>query len=152
MDFDGTDDYVAIARNLFSGLAVLTVSFWGQPRTTTDRVDFTQGTDNANRCGCGLAEDGNAYGFSQFNGFIAGFGYAPWSQLGVSQPIHIVAIYNSRGSDNAARSKVYLNGRQQTLTFVGSVSTSPISQGGTPFIGARPGPSTFSNGRIGEFA
>ena len=152
LDFDGTDDYVAITRNLFSGLAVVSVSFWGQPRTTTDRVEITQGTDSLNRCGFAFSEDGNAYVVPNFSGTATGFGFSAWSGFGVSSFLHGVFIYNAIGSTNADRGKIYLNGIRQTLSFVGTLPTTAISQAGTPFIGARPGPSSYSNGRIGEVA
>jgi len=61
LDFDGVDDYIPLSGNLFSGLSAFTVSMWARPRTTTDRIEIAQGTDNLNRCGCGFSEDGNAY-------------------------------------------------------------------------------------------
>ena len=150
LDFDGVDDYIPLSRNVFSGLSVVTVSMWARPRTTTDRVEITQGTDNLNRYGCGFAEDGNAYVVPNFSGSVTGFGYAAWSGFGVTSFLHGVFIYNSRGSVNADRGKIFLNGTQRTMTFVGTLPTTAISQAGTPFIGARPGPATFSNGQADD--
>jgi hypothetical protein len=151
LDYDGTNDYVALTRNLLSGLSVVTVSAWMKPRSTTSRTEITQGTDSANRCGFALSEDGNAYVLN-FVGAISGFGYASWSGLGVTRFLHGVWVYNGGGTANADRGKIYLNGVQQTLTFAGTMTTGAISQGGTPYIGARPGPATYSDGQISEVA
>lgn len=150
LDFDGTNDHVAIASNVFSGLSVVTVSLWVKPRTTADRIEIVQGADNLNRTGYGFAEDGNAYVVPNFAGQVNNFGYSNWSSFGVTNFLHGVFIYNARGGSNAERAKIFINGRQQTLTFVGNIPTTAISQGGTPFIGARPGPATYSNGEFSE--
>ena len=150
LDFDGADDYVPLSCNVFSGLSVVTVSMWARPRTTTDRVEITQGTDNLNRCGFAFSEDGNAYVVPNFSGTATGFGFAAWSGFGVSSFLHGVFVYNSIGSANADRGKIFLNGIRQTLSFVGTLPTTAISQAGTPFIGARPGPATYSNGQADD--
>ena len=150
LDFDGVDDYVPLSRNVFSGLSVVTVSMWARPRTTTDRVEITQGTDNLNRCGFAFSEDGNAYVVPNFSGTATGFGFAAWSGFGVSNFLHGVFVYNSIGTANADRGKIFLNGIRQTLSFVGTLPTTAISQAGTPSIGARPGPATYSNGQADD--
>jgi hypothetical protein len=151
LDYDGTNDHVALTRNLFSGLSVVTVAAWMKPRSTTSRTEITQGADSSNRCGFSLAEDGNAYVLN-FVGAISGFGYASWSGLGVTRFVHAVWVYNGGGAANADRGKIYLNGVQQSLTFAGTMTTGAISQSGTPYIGARPGPATYSDGQISEVA
>lgn len=150
LDLDGTDDYIPLSRNVFSGLSIVTVSMWASPRTTTDRIEITQGTDNLNRCGFAFSEDGNAYVVPNFSGAATGFGFVSWSGFGVSRFLHGVFIYNAIGSANADRGKIFLNGTQQTLTFIGTLPTTAISQAGVPFIGARPGPATYSNGQIDD--
>jgi hypothetical protein len=147
LDFDGSNDYVSIANATVSGLSEVTASFFARPRSTTSRVELTQGADLTTRFGAALSEDGNAYIVPTS---LSGFGYCNWSSLGVSNFIHVVCQYFAGGATAADRVRIYLNGARQTLLFAGTIPTTPISVGGVMFLGARPGPSTYSDGNADD--
>jgi hypothetical protein len=145
LSLDGTNDYVAIGRQLLSGMSVCTVSLWGVPTSTSNRVEVSEGTNNTTRATYGLAEDGNAY---VLPASTAGYGYCNWSALG--SLIHYVGVFNAGGAANADRAKIYLNGVQRSVTFIGTVPSSAGTFTNNFLLGVRPDLTAYSSGLIDD--
>jgi len=145
MSFDGVNDYVATTASL-NGFSQYSVSFFAKPTATNQRMEVGQGTDSNNRGGYGLAENGLAYSAPG----LEGYGYCDWSSLGVSKFIHVVGIFSASGATNVDRATLYLNGAKQTLTFFGTVRSTPLSYTNNLIIGARPQIFGYSQGLIDD--
>jgi hypothetical protein len=146
LNFDGTNDYVDLAP-VFSGRSVVTVSFWGRPTSTTSRVELNEGTNSTTRAAYGLAEDGNAY---ILPGSTAAYGSCNWASLGVDRMIHAAFVFDATRATNVDRARIFLNGSQQTLTFIGTIPTTAPTFTGRLRIGLRPDDVTFSSGLIDD--
>lgn len=146
LDLDGTDDFIDCLP-LLGGRSVVTVCFFAKPFSTTSRIEVNQGASNADRCSYGLSEDGNAY-IVPAN--TTNFGRVNWSSLGTSSFIHFAGVFNANGATNADRVKMWLNGIQRSLTFTGSIVTSPGTLSGNLRFGLRPDGTTYSRGQIDD--
>jgi hypothetical protein len=147
LDFDGVNDYVEFAISAIANRTQLTVSFWGRPRTTASRLELNQATNSTARGGYGFAEDGNAY---LVPASVNDYGFCNWSTLGVSQFIHFVGVFDGIRSGNAQRAKIYLNGTERTLSFVGTIPSVTGTFTEPMRLGARVGLTSFSDGQVDD--
>jgi hypothetical protein len=146
LDFDGTNDHVVLSPVL-SGRPVLTVTFWARPTSTSSRIELAEGTNSTIRAGYAFSEDGNAY---LLPGSTAGFGFCNWSSRGVARFIHYAGVFDSTAATNAERARIFLNGVQQTLTFVGTIPTTATVFTGNLLFGLRPDFSSPSSGLLDD--
>ncbi len=146
LNFDGTNDHVVLAP-LYSGRPVLTVAFWARPASTSSRIETAEGTNSTIRAGYALSEDGNAY---VLPGSTAAYGFCNWSSLGVTRFIHFAGVFNSTAASNAERARIFLNGVQQTLTFIGTIPTTAPTFTGNLLLGQRVDFSAPSTGLIDD--
>jgi hypothetical protein len=145
--FDGVNDYVEFGSSCLDNRTQITVCFWARPRTTTSRIEVAQGTNSTTRTGYGLAEDGNAY---ILPASTSAYGYCNWSSIGITQFIHYCGVFNGLGSNNAQRAKIFLNGSEKSLSFIGTIPTSIGAFTEPMRLGVRAGLSAFSNGLIDD--
>ena len=146
LNFDGSNDYAEMAP-VFSGRPVLTVAFWARPTSTSSRIESNEGSSSTIRASYSLAEDGNAY---VLPGSTSAYGFCNWSTLGVTRFIHAVFVFDSTAATNAERARIFLNGVQQTLTFVGTIPTAAPTFTGRLRLGQRPDLSAPSSGLMDD--
>ncbi len=129
LSFDGIDDYVDIADNPNLDMTTkLTVALWmKQAASATKKVfvakwDYrTQGcwafqTDNQNpdelRVFTATALDDSGAG---------GYGKTTSANLVAGNWYHVAFVYDGAGAVNADRLKIYVDGREETLSFIGTI-------------------------------
>jgi hypothetical protein len=147
LDLDGVNDYVEFAKSAIANRTQLTVSFWAKPRTTTSRVEFNQATDATVRAGFGFAEDGNAY---IVPASVNDYGFCNWASLGVAQFFHFAAVFDGLETGNAQRAKIFLNGLQKSLAFIGTIPSVTGTYTEPMRLGTRVGLTSFSDGQVDD--
>lgn len=146
MSFDGSDDYISTNASL-NNLYAYSVSMWCKPFGVSGyRTEIAQGNNSGDRGGFSLAEEGNAYCAPSLNGYTR----CNWSSLGVSNFIHLLCIFDANGATSSDRAKIYLNGKLQSTTVFGNVTTSPSNWSGKILIGVRTGLVGYSQGSMDD--
>jgi hypothetical protein len=147
LDLDGLNDYVEFANSAIGNRDQLTVSFWAKPRTTTSRIELNQATNSTARGGFGIAEDGNAY---IVPASVNDYGLCNWATLGVSQFIHFIGVFDGIRSGNAQRARIFLNGTERTLSFIGNIPAVTGTFSEPMRLGTRVGLTSFSDGQVDD--
>lgn len=141
-NFDGTSDFIQApdSANL-SPTKVLTVSLWARqtsisfPKALTAKwtfqTDGSWGMQTDSSAGTGIqvfilssaVDAGSNRGTSPAGSWTAGV----WH--------HVSFVFNGGGTDNPSRLQIYIDGKQQSLTFTGTIpaslvdSASPVNVG-----------------------
>ena len=134
--FDGVNDYVDTARlQGIEGVSQLTYSMWFKRIAVNARVFLSKTTatgSDANRIVIEAWTDGMVY-LEPSNGNTS-YGYFASNDTNWH---HVVMVFDGTQSTNPTRLKGYLDGVEQTLSFLGTIgSTTSAGATGNLFIGA----------------
>lgn len=100
--------------------------------------------------GGGGMGDSTALGATVANGSNT-YGYTATGKISTATWYHVVMIYDGTQTGNANRLILYLNGSQETLTFVGTIPSTTYDTTADNFhVGTVSGSSFFWDGRIDE--
>ena len=146
VSFDGVDDYVSINGSPLNNLSSFSVSFWAKPSSATSGVEVNQKHSGGDRIACTLTSDGYAYIIPQS---VSNYGYAQWSQF-AGNWIYVCFVFDGSQTGNANRAKIYINGRESSLTFVGTIPSTTGTNTGNLEFGRRGSELTYSKGAIDD--
>jgi hypothetical protein len=124
LDFDGVNDKVVASHGLGTGVATATFGFWAHKASAGSIAICSIGSETSNsRFHTSWFSDGNVYCTAE-NG-SGSFGSVALSYSNTM--IHFVMAYDGGQSTNATRLRLYVNGREQTLSFSGTIPSTAIS-------------------------
>lgn len=157
-NFDGVDDYVTTNDfTVLEGATTATWSAWIRPSAlnnlNTVMAKFsTNGANDSWRIG--IPASGLGVGTDDLALYFTGaiVGYTNQNYLATSTWTHAVWVYDGTQGTNATKLKLFINGVQRTLTFVGTVPASLASTNSNVTIGALAlsSPAQFFNGVIDD--
>lgn len=149
--FNGTSSILDCTRiTEIENIGAFTFSAWIK-QTTLDQSRCIWQKNNvggAGSMGMYSYTDGNMY--FEYNGSVnrAYFDYSTVISAGTWA--NVVMVFNGSGSGNSGRLKVYVNGVEITLTYVGTIQTTTSSSTDNFQIGARPDTSFVWSGMLDE--
>jgi hypothetical protein len=147
LSFDGTNDYVDMGDlNFMDGASVLTLSAWFKRSAASAQLTVGKIVNDNQRFDITMWTDGNVY-------VNNGDGAAPAYGAFVSNDTnwhHIVYVYDGNLSGNSNRTKAYLDGIVQSLTFTGTIPATTQSTTSSFVVGRNQATSTYSSGFIEE--
>jgi hypothetical protein len=126
LDFDGTNDWVKLGDiDAFDGASAFSINWWFNSNGG-DTIHMFSKRQSGNRGIQMKIRPDKGYLLSVETG-SDGYGYT-----GTFPPnnewVHATMVFNGAGASNADRLKFYINGSLQSLTFVGTVSsTTPVN-------------------------
>ncbi|MBK9734023.1 MAG: HYR domain-containing protein [Saprospiraceae bacterium] len=150
--FDGVDDHITMGDvNAVDGISQMTIEAWVY-RTNTSGFNsivnktFSQSGDIGIQLH--LFDPNDVY-FRLASGSDA-FGYTTGNQIPINSWVHIAAVFDGTATGNANRVKIYINGVQKTLSFLGTIpSVTPNTT--APLQIAFPSPGAqYWNGKMDE--
>jgi hypothetical protein len=145
--FDGTNDYIlcdGISQN--NNASALTWVFWAKRSASNTLVTIIQYGSSSSDIGLELWSDGNIY-------FEIGNGSNSWGFVSNNSTSwqHAAMVYDGNGNGNDGRLKGYVNGVQQSLSYVGTIP-STAGTGASLLIGNYGlSSNAFSSGNLGSF-
>ena len=149
--FDGTNDYMYLpAISALNGSSALSWIVWAKRLASSSLVTIIQYDSSSSDIGLELWSDGNIY-VEIGNGSNS---YGVFSNNSTSWQ-HVAMIYDGGGTGNDGRLKAYVNGAQQSLSYVGTIP-STAGTGASLLIG-NTGPyaggnsNLYSTGNLGSF-
>ena len=152
--FDGSNDYVGLGSTTIFNSTAFTVSFWIKP-TTYSGTYCSGAVSNGQYTLFGTTSSYQGYS-STFSGAIQ-FGSSNnciatvnQSNFSINKWYHYVAVYDSAGTGNSTKFKIYIDGVIKSLTFDATMPSSPYAAGQEARIGWGPGGAyPYYNGNIG---
>ena len=153
--FDGSNDYVGLGSTTIFNSTTFTVSFWIKP-TTYSGTYCSGAVSNGQYTLFGTTSSYQGYS-STFSGAIQ-FGSSNnciatvnQSNFSINKWYHYVAVYDSAGTGNSTKFKIYIDGVIKSLTFDATMPSSPYAAGQEARIGWGPGGGAYPyyNGNIG---
>ena len=153
--FDGSNDYVGLGSTTIFNSTAFTVSFWIKP-TTYSGTYCSGAVSNGQYTLFGTTSSYQGYS-STFSGAIQ-FGSSNnciatvnQSNFSINKWYHYVAVYDSAGTGNSTKFKIYIDGVIKSLTFDATMPSSPYAAGQEARIGWGPGGGAYPyyNGNIG---
>ena len=153
--FDGSNDYVGLGSTTIFNSTAFTVSFWIKP-TTYSGTYCSGAVSNGQYTLFGTTSSYQGYS-STFSGAIQ-FGSSNnciatvnQSNFSINKWYHYVAVYDSAGTGNSTKFKIYIDGVIKSLTFDANMPSSPYAAGQEARIGWGPGGGAYPyyNGNIG---
>jgi hypothetical protein len=153
--FDGSNDYVGLGSTTIFNSTTFTVSFWIKP-TTYSGTYCSGAVSNGQYTLFGTTSSYQGYS-STFSGAIQ-FGSSNnciatvnQSNFSINKWYHYVAVYDSAGTGNSTKFKIYIDGAIKSLTFDATMPSSPYAAGQEARIGWGPGGGAYPyyNGNIG---
>jgi len=153
--FDGSNDYVGLGSTTIFNSTAFTVSFWIKP-TTYSGTYCSGAVSNGQYTIFGTSSTYQGYS-STFSGAIQTGGSSNaaatvnQSNFSINKWYHYVAVYDSAGTGNSTKFKIYIDGVIKSLTFDGTMPSSPYAAGQEARIGWGPGGGAYPyyNGNIG---
>jgi hypothetical protein len=153
--FDGSNDYVGLGSTTIFNSTAFTVSFWIKP-TTYSGTYCSGAVSNGQYTLFGTTSSYQGYS-STFSGAIQ-FGSSNnciatvnQSNFSINKWYHYVAVYDSAGTGNSTKFKIYIDAVIKSLTFDATMPSSPYAAGQEARIGWGPGGGAYPyyNGNIG---
>jgi len=153
--FDGSNDYVGLGSTTIFNSTAFTVSFWIKP-TTYSGTYCSGAVSNGQYTLFGTTSSYQGYS-STFSGAIQ-FGASNnciatvnQSNFSINKWYHYVAVYDSAGTGNSTKFKIYIDGAIKSLTFDATIPSAPYAAGQEARIGWGPGGGAYPyyNGNIG---
>jgi hypothetical protein len=152
--FDGSNDYVGLGSTTIFNSTAFTVSFWIKP--TTYSGSYVSGAiSNGQYTIFGTTSSYQGYsstftGAIQASGSVNAAATVNQSNFSINKWYHYVAVYDSAGIGNSNKFKIYIDGVIKSLTFDGTMPSSPYAAGQEARIGWGPGGAyPYYNGNIG---
>ncbi|MFZ1618526.1 MAG: LamG domain-containing protein [Flavobacteriales bacterium] len=154
LSFDGTDDYVDVGdMSSIEGQSRVTFSAWIKPASLVNQYQsiFSKRVSNSDELS--LITGGAGVGDTAGVIFVVrtagnSHGYTSGGQLSVGKWTHVVGVFDGTQAGNSTRLKIYLDGVDQSLAFVGTIPTATTANSVNLTIGGS-GASDF-NGAIDE--
>lgn len=144
LDFDGSNDYVA-ATSGASGYSQLTISVWMKKAASGNVSIVSLGNEmSPNRTHINWFTDSNVYLACEDG---AG-NYGQFSFSYVSGWHHFAMVFDGSASGNANRLKLWIDGVNRTLSFVGTVPATIVSS--TAVAIGRGNTNFYTTGRIDD--
>ena len=139
LSFDGTDDYVDAGDvTALNSASAYTISGWAK-QTTLDQSRWIFGKSTANCVGssnCIVMETySDGYLYVEVRNGGASYGYLDYSQYVTAGTwFHYTVVFDGSQSTNATRLKLYIDGVQRTLTYVGTIPATTGNLSGRSFL------------------
>jgi hypothetical protein len=155
LSFDGTNDYVGLGSTTIFNSTAFTVSFWIKPTAYSGTV-CSGAVSNGQYTIFGTTSTYQGYS-STFSGAIQTGGSSNsvatvnQSNFSTNKWYHYVAVYDSAGTGNSTKFKIYIDGAIKSLTFDAAMPSTPYAAGQEARIGWGPGGGAYPyyNGNIG---
>jgi len=152
LDFDGTDDYINAGDiTVLNSASAFTVTVWmNQDVLNQEDWIFSKSVDSNTRLGIVTWSDGTMY-FEPDGATNRGrlFNYS--TIISAGQWHHIAMVFDGSQSGNANRLKAYVDGKQQTLDFQGTIpATTPNTSGNPVTFGENLDATDFYSGKLDE--
>lgn len=153
--FDGSNDYVGLGSTTIFNSTAFTVSFWIKP-TTYSGTYCSGAVSNGQYTIFGTTSSYQGYS-STFSGAIQtgssnnSVATVNQSNFSINKWYHYVAVYDSAGTGNSTKFKIYIDGTIKSLTFDATMPSAPYAAGQESRIGWGPGGGAYPyyNGNIG---
>ena len=153
--FDGSNDYVGLGSTTIFNSTAFTVSFWIKP-TTYSGTYCSGAVSNGQYTLFGTTSSYQGYS-STFSGAIQtaingnAIATVNQSNFSINKWYHYVAVYDSAGTGNSTKFKIYIDGAIKSLTFDANMPSAPYAAGQEARIGWGPGGGAYPyyNGNIG---
>ena len=153
--FDGSNDYVGLGSTTIFNSTAFTVSFWIKPTAYNGTV-CSGAVSNGQYTIFGTSSTYQGYS-STFSGAIQTGGSSNsvatvnQSNFSINKWYHYVAVYDSAGTGNSTKFKIYIDGAIKSLTFDASMPSSPYAANQESRLGFGPGAPGYPyyNGNIG---
>ena len=153
--FDGSNDYVGLGSTTIFNSTAFTVSFWIKP-TTYSGTYCSGAVSNGQYTLFGTTSSYQGYS-STFSGAIQtaingnAIATVNQSNFSINKWYHYVAVYDSAGTGNSTKFKIYIDGTIKSLTFDVPMPSAPYAAGQESRIGWGPGGGAYPyyNGNIG---
>ena len=153
--FDGSNDYVGLGSTTIFNSTAFTVSFWIKP-TTYSGTYCSGAVSNGQYTLFGTTSSYQGYS-STFSGAIQtaingnAIATVNQSNFSINKWYHYVAVYDSAGTGNSTKFKIYIDGVIKSLTFDVNMPSAPYAAGQEARIGWGPGGGAYPyyNGNIG---
>ena len=136
LDFDGADDEVNVGDiTELNSTSAFTIEGW----FNQDALDVTGGmfgkiSSTTSMIRARTWSDGNLFSYVH-NGTTNCYGYFDYSQvITAGEWFHYAMVFDGTKPTNAERLKIYINGQQQSLTFVGTIPASTSDLTGIDFV------------------
>lgn len=134
LDLDGVDDKITHGDiNSIDGTASLTISAWSFSDTVGGNEVVVAKDITASGVGLRWKLDGPGTKYSCHVDGTGNLGTTP-DEVVTGRWDHWAWVFNGAGSGNAARLLCYLNGRQQTLAFTGTIEAAVANSGAEPVL------------------
>lgn len=148
LSFDGSNDYVSAGDvNAVDGASTVTLSGWFKRGASNAYLTVGKATNNDNGFNINFYNDGRVYVNVGGGGFGNAYGYFNSNDTNWH---HVVFVFDGNLSGNDNRAKAYLDGAQQSLTFVNSIPATTQSSSDSFEIGRGVNLGTYSSGSIDE--
>ena len=136
LDFDGDDDYVNCSDvDAFDNLTEFTVEAWVYWRDL-NRLStiISKRIDHMDKIQFGLSESGDTddLRLQIGDGTLLGEAYTTGDIISINTWYHIAVVFDGIQANNKEKLKLYVNGNQHMLTFMGTVPSSLNSQNTAP--------------------
>ncbi len=129
LSFDGVNDYVSMNNiSALNSASFFTISAWFQRNSSGAFGFIGQGSSAANREELQIWSDGQIY---------FAMGTSIWGNFASNDTNwhHIVIVYDGTQGGNAARLKIYLDGKNQSLSFTGTIPATSATATGNFLLG-----------------
>jgi hypothetical protein len=147
LSFDGTDDYVTMGDlSIVDGASALTLSAWFKRSAASAQLTVGKVTNDLQRFDITMWTDGNVY-LNNGDGTAPAYGYFVSNDTNWH---HIVYVYDGSLSGNSNRTKAYVDGVAQSLTFSGTIPVTTQSTADPFVFGRNLSTGTYSLGNIDE--
>ncbi len=140
VDFDNVDDNINLGDvTELNGASALTVMGWldqnSVPASDNNRWVFKY-IDDDNFLNIYAATNGDFIFYVESGGAVATGKFSLSGSVSADEMFYVAVVYDGTQADNASRMIIYLNGVQQTLSFVGTIpATMPNLAGAILFLG-----------------
>ena len=153
--FDGSNDYVGLGSTTIFNSTAFTVSFWIKPTAYNGTV-CSGAVSNGQYTIFGTSSTYQGYS-STFSGAIQTGGSSNsvatvnQSNFSINKWYHYVAVYDSAGTGNSTKFKIYIDGAIKSLTFDATMPSAPFAANQESRLGFGPGAPGYPyyNGNIG---
>ena len=152
--FDGSNDYVGLGSTTIFNSTAFTVSFWIKPIAYNG--SYVSGAiTNGQYTLFGTTSDYQGFtntftGAIQFGAAANAIATVNQSNFSTNKWYYYVAVYDSAGTGNSTRFKIYIDGAIKTLTYDATIPAAPYAAGLEARFGYGPGGRyPYYNGNIG---
>jgi hypothetical protein len=156
IDFDGTDDYASTSNFSWPDNSQMSISFWIKPTVlATGKPIISQWGGSANTF-MAKTDDSDSSKLvicitSSGGSSCTSNGQTPTGILTNGTWKHVIAVYNSSGSTNADRLKIYIDGIEKILTFQSTIPAALQTLSGASLkFGGNPSLPGYANVKIDE--